>query len=86
MNTTFPSIQPILSWRSRRSRLIGAFLVACVFTAGTAKAEAEYTFTRIADSAGPLADFHFASPSLNATGTVAFLGTLDNGWEKGVAA
>ena len=65
----------------------GAFEILCVLVAATAaKAEAEYTFTRIADSAGPLADFHFASPSLNATGTVAFLGTLDNGWEKGVAA
>src|SRR6476660_3067402 len=75
MNTTFPTARPL------RSRLSGAFLVVCVLVAAPAtKAEAEYTFTLIADSTGPFKDFGaVASPALNAVGTVAFFANLDNG-------
>lgn len=57
-----------------------AVAIVCVFlTATAAKAEAEYTFTVIADSAGLFRDFSFDSPSLNVAGKVAFNATLDNG-------
>ncbi len=59
-------------------KLLVSFCIFQLLWSGL-NANAQYTFTRIADSIGPLADFHFASPSLSSTGTVAFLGTLDNG-------
>ena len=55
------------------------FIVFVLLTATAAKAKAEYTFTLIADSAGLFRDSGFASPSLNATGTVAIFAFLDNG-------
>ena len=59
----------------------GAFLIAYLLVAGAAtKAEAEYTFTLIADSTGPFMDFSVTpAPSLNASGTVAFVARLDAG-------
>ena len=70
MKITFPSI------RAFRSRLNCAFLVGCVLVGAIAtKAEAEYTFTFVADSTGPFSGF---SPvSLNASGTVAFSAKFD---------
>ncbi len=66
--------------RAFRSRLNCAFLIACVLVGAiAAKAKAEYTFTLVADSAGPFGTFDFDSPSLNAVGTVAFRATLDAG-------
>ena len=73
MNTTFHLIRPL------SSRLGGAFLIVCALFAATAtKAEAEYTFTLIADSTGVFSDFFFP-PSLNPTGTAAFFAALDDG-------
>ena len=44
------------------------------------RVEADYTFTPIADSAGPFSDFgSVSSPSLNGEGTVGFFAVLDNG-------
>jgi hypothetical protein len=58
----------------------GALLIACVFIgAATTHANAEYTFTLIADSTGPFKDLDGSSLSLNSTGTVAFRTTLDSG-------
>ena len=75
MNIIFPLIRPLRSW------LGSAFLVVCVlFTATAIKAEAEYTFTLVADNTGPFSDFGAVpSPSLSALGTVAFNATLDQG-------
>ena len=70
---------PLRSRRCWRSRLSAAFLIGCVlFAASATKAEAEYTFTLIADSTGVFSDFFFP-PSLNPTGTAAFFAALDNG-------
>ena len=56
------------------------FLIVCALFAATAKkAKAEYTFTLIADSAGPFGSFDFDSSSLNAVGTVAFRAILNAG-------
>ena len=67
--------------RAFLSRLIRAFLVGYVLLGATAaKAEAEYTFTLIADSTGPFSDFGVVpSAAINALGTVAFVARLDAG-------
>ena len=80
MNTTLHSIRCLLlSSRLLRS-LRGACLIACGLIVATAtNAKAEYTFTLVADSAGPFRNFYFPSPSLNAGGTVAFAANLDDG-------
>lgn len=55
-------------------------LLCTAAAAITPKAEAEYTFTLIADTAGAFSDFApVPSPSLNAAGTVAFIAKLDTG-------
>ena len=78
MNTSLLLIQSL--WHLRCSRLGGALSSVCMFVAmAAAKAQAEYTFTLVADSAGPFSNFYFPSPSLNAAGTVAFAADLDNG-------
>ena len=58
-----------------------AFFGPCVLIAAIpAKAEAQYTFTLIADSTGPFRDFGSEpSPSLSEAGTVAFVANLDDG-------
>ena len=80
MNATMPLIHHFVSLRCRCRRLSGAlFTVFALFAATATKAEAEYSFTLIADSAGPLGSFDFNSPALNAVGTVAFRASLDTG-------
>lgn len=59
--------------------LHGAFFIFCgFFAAALPKADADYTFTNIADTVGPFS-FLGIRPSINASGTVAFGGNLDNG-------
>ena len=80
MNTTFPLVRHLLSMRAMLRNTSGALLVVCTLVGATAaKAKADYTFTLVADSAGPFSNFYFPSPSLNATGTVAFAANLDSG-------
>ena len=64
---------------TKHPRSCGFFIVCLLFTATAAKAKAEYTFTLVADTAGPFSNFYFPSPSLSAAGTVAFAANLDSG-------
>ena len=81
MNSTVPATRPLGSRRCPFHRLRSFLFPLCALIAAAAtKAEAEYTFTVIADSNGPFSNFGAVpSPSLNATGTVAFQAYLDNG-------
>ena len=73
-------------FRSFRSRLARAFLTICTIVLGSVPTtKAEYKFTLIADSTGPLRDIFSDSPTLNSTGTVAFQAYLDNGSRGGFA-
>jgi hypothetical protein len=55
---------------------LAALALASAFPAGTARAST-YTFTRIADNAGPLATL--ANPAINSNGDVVFRASLDAG-------
>ena len=68
-------------FRLLRPRLRCVFFILSAFIlVATTKAKAEYTFTLIADSTGPLKDFGFVpSPALNALGSVAFVARLGAG-------
>ena len=80
MNTTLFSIRLLHSPHSLLHSLNRVFFVVCaLFTATASKAEAEFTFTLIADSAGAFRDFDTSSFSLNVSGTVAFFAFLDTG-------
>ena len=81
MNSPFPATQPLRS-RCCLIRGLRRFLFTlCAFVAATVtKAEADYTFTLIADSTGPFSQFG-TSFSLNSVGTVAFRTRFDSeGW------
>ena len=72
--------------RSFRLRLAGLVLTICAFVLGSVPTtKAEYNFTLIADSTGPLRTIFFDSETLNSTGTVAFQAYLDNG-SRGIFA
>ena len=81
MSAILPSIRPRRTRPSPFNHLSSAFFVLGALLATAApKAEAEYTFTLVADSAGAFSNFgSVPSPSLNSTGTVAFYAALDNG-------
>ena len=71
--------RPLHFQRCLLSRLSVALLtLGALFAATVSKTEAEYAFTLIADSTGPVSEFGYF-PSLNSTGTVAFRAWLDNG-------
>ena len=80
MNATLSSIRRLRPRRSTRLRLSSFFGILCVAVLATAPgtAQADYTFTPIADSTGPFSSFGIP-PTLNATGTAAFFASLDNG-------
>ena len=69
----------VSSFQAFRSRLNCAFFIGCVLIAATAtRAEAGYTFMLIADTTGPIKAFNpVPAVSLNASGTVAFVGRFD---------
>ncbi len=76
MKTTFLWIA--LTWSRWYCHVVGFFCIFCLHVlAFSLKAQAQYTFTLIADTSGPFEQFGL-HPALNSSGTVAFRAWLDN--------